>query len=239
MTPLYLVSAHHTCFALEARREEEETYGEVNASHLCSEFIMLTGAWLSPKHNSWWSEEPEVEPQGVRWPTHSFTGSLHRGPETVGFCRQEMRLASFQILAPSRSQRTRTCQEASQWQMFYLTREKLKGPKDVNTGHMLISPSISRSLPKMFKESFLKGLELIKLWRQEIFFLRPHHILKMIGLQIGPLLALRLYELVTFVMMARLPWDALRGPIQVSGVSLDIFSWKTALLSWQLWEKVI
>lgn len=135
------MSAHHTCFILEARRVEEETYGEVKALRLRSEFIMLTGAWLSPKHNSWWSEEPEVEPQGVRWPAHSFTGSLHRGQETAGFWEQEMRLASFQILAPSRSQRTRTCQEASQWQMFNLTREKFKGPKHWTYAQQPIDPN--------------------------------------------------------------------------------------------------
>lgn len=56
-------------------------------------------------------------------------------------------------------------------------------------------------------------------------------------LQTGPLLTLRLHELVTFVMTARLPGDALCGPIQVSGVSLvslDIFPCKTALRSHQL-----
>lgn len=122
-------AVYHTCLIVKARRQEEETYGEVKAVHSCSGFIMLTGAWLSPKHNSWWSEEPEEEPQGARWPAHSFTGSLHRGQETAGFWEQEMRLASVQILAPSRSQRTRMCQEASQWQMFHLTHVEIGGSK--------------------------------------------------------------------------------------------------------------
>lgn len=38
------ISVYHTCLIFEARREEEETYGEVKALHSCSGFIMLTSA---------------------------------------------------------------------------------------------------------------------------------------------------------------------------------------------------
>lgn len=150
-------AAPHTRFILEARKEDEETYGEVKALHSCSGFIMLTGAWLSPKHNSWWSEEPEVVPRGVRWPAHSFTGSLHRGQGTAGFSEQETRLASSQILTPS-SQRTRMCQETSQWQMFHWHMKKFKGAKDINTGHKLVNPLISISPPKMLAALFQQAL---------------------------------------------------------------------------------
>lgn len=66
-------------------REQQRHTARLNPCSPASGFIMLTGAWLSPKHNSWWSEKPEVEPQGVRWPAHSFTSSSHRGQETAGF----------------------------------------------------------------------------------------------------------------------------------------------------------
>lgn len=69
-------------------RQKTSRRAEVSALHRST---MLTGAWLSSKHNSWWSKGPEVEPRGAKWPAHSFTGSLWLGTETsgiLGSCRR-------------------------------------------------------------------------------------------------------------------------------------------------------
>lgn len=196
---------------------------------------MFTGEWFSPKHNSWWSEEPMVEPQGVRWPAHSFTGSLLRGRETAGFWEQETSLACFQVSAPCSSQRTTMCQEVSHRYISFDTwgkqqkqqKKKKKGLKMlgalwVNNFNKL-SWERNTSGPTGLKRVHFKQLKL------DIYVLRHIHIFWSATL---PAMTLR-FELVTMFMM-RVPGDALKSLFCIRGENLmrpGILSHKTVLSS--------
>lgn len=120
---------HSKCLRSGIRRVDKETRGQVNALH------GLSGAWLGSKHASWWSEDPEVELLGVRWPAHSFTGSLRLGTETSGVL--ESRGRAWHLFKPwektrRRQRKSGDAPAAVTIADALLDTKEFKGWKDVN-----------------------------------------------------------------------------------------------------------